>query len=237
MDAVAAPWVCTSLVRLFLVVNLLDCRECSSPYTATETLSTTLGYEGDDRMDDGNLGATQHTEEWKPYYARETPIVLTAKEEEQFRLLEIFYRQLGSLTQLEFLSLKVQLDTDFTQTQDEDYNGGDGPWLNYQRNSLPGMLSLGDAKHNRPGFLHLLSGWKNLSSLYGSVVLDAAETRKTVGLADVQYMAEQWPKLRQAEFMQTFEEEDVEVEDGEEQGAQSALEWLQESRPDIEIYL
>ncbi|KAF9135558.1 hypothetical protein BGW39_002306 [Mortierella sp. 14UC] len=233
VDAVAAPWACTSLVRLFLVVNLLDCRERSSSFTAV------AGHGDEDNMGYDHRVETMVTEGWKPYYAREAPIVLTAKEEEQFRLLEMFYRQLGSLTQLEFLSLKVQLDTDFTQTQEaEDDNGVEEPWLNYQRNSLPGMLSLGDDKSNRPGFLHLLSGWKNLSCLYGSVALDAAETRRTVGLADMQFMVAQWPNLSQAEFMLTIEEDDDDDDDGDEaEQGQSALEWLQESRPDIEIIL
>ncbi|KAG0279731.1 hypothetical protein BGZ95_000394 [Linnemannia exigua] len=235
VDAVAAPWACTNMERLFLVVNILDFSESSSP-SATTTAVVTTGYghaEEVDNTDNGDrVGATE-TEPWRPYYARKTPIVLTAKEEEQFRLLEMFYRQLGALTQLKFLCLKAQLDTDFVE-EGEDEN--EEPWLNYQRNSMPAMLSLGDVKTNRPGFLHLFSKWKKLKSLFGSVALDTAETRRTVGLTDVQFMVAQWPKLNQAEFMQNIEEEEKE-EEGDVEKEQSALEWLQEARPDVEIVL
>ncbi|KAG0376950.1 hypothetical protein BGX24_006957 [Mortierella sp. AD032] len=229
-DAVAAPWACTNLERLFLVVNILDCNEFSSPsatMTAAETTISGQKKEVDNTVN-GDRVEVMSTEPWRPYYARKAPIVLTAKEEEQFRLLEMFYRQLGALTQLEFLCLKAKLDTDFTVEEEEEE-----PWLTYQRHSMPAMLSLGDVTTNRPGFLHLFSKWKRLKSLFGSVALDTAETLRTVGLTEVQFMVAQWPKLNQVEFMLGMEEEDG--DDDKEEKAQSALEWLQESRPDIEI--
>ncbi|KAF9542192.1 hypothetical protein EC957_002274 [Mortierella hygrophila] len=233
VDAVAAPWVCTNIVRLFLVVNLQDLREPSPSSTITMTEATITGREDDsgDRDDVARMGA------WKPYYKREGPIVFTAKEEDQFRLLELFYQQLGQLTQLEYLSLKAQLDTDLVE---DGLLNGMQLWLTYQRNTLPGMLSLGDSKTGRPGFLHLFSGWKKLKSLMGSVALDTIETRKTVQLQEMKFMLEQWPALTQVEFMQV---EEPEVEEEEEEvvvgdgggGGPTALEWLQDERPDIEI--
>jgi hypothetical protein len=229
-DAVAAPWVCTNIVRLFLVVNLQDSRE-SSPSTTTTTAATITAHEDDngDGHDAAGMGV------WKPYYERKGPIVFTAKEEDQFRLLELFYQQLGQLIQLEYLSLKAQLDTDFGE-DDWTNEMQQQQWLLYQRNTLPGMLSLGDHKTGRPGFLHLFSGWKNLKSLMGSVALDTAETRRTVRLREMKFMLEQWPALTQVEFMQVEEPEVEEVGDGNEEGP-TALQWLQDERPDIEIVL
>lgn len=235
VDAVAAPWVCTNIVRLFLVVNLQDTREPSPSSTITTTAATITGREDDngDIDDSAGMGA------WKPYYEREGPIVFTAKEEDQFRLLERFYQQLGQLTQLEYISLKVQLDTDFGE---DDWANEMQQWLIYQRNTLPGMLSLGDPRTGRPGFLHLFSGWKKLKSLMGSVALDTAETRRTVRLREMKFMLEQWPALTQVEFMQIEEPEVEEVVVGDGGGGGSeegptALEWLQDERPDIEIVL
>lgn len=224
VDAVAAPWVCTNLARFFLVVNLQDCQQPSPSSEATAAATETLAWD-----DINNCGEDEFilTGILKPYYEREGPIVFTTQEEEQFRLLEMFYRQLGQLTQLEFISLKAQLDTD-----EVDQVNRVNQWTNYQRNSMPGMLSLGDPETGRPGFLHLFSGWKKLKSLFGSVALDAHETRRTVQLKEMKYMLAQWPLLIQAEFMQV---EDQEVEESVD--CPSALEWLQEERPDIEIVL
>ncbi|KAF9127146.1 hypothetical protein BG015_004582 [Linnemannia schmuckeri] len=231
VDAVAAPWVCTNLARLFLVVNLQDCRE-PSPSSASAAPATTISGREDDSISNENEAIV--TEAWKPYYERAGPVVFTAKEEEQFRLLEIFYRQLGQLTQLEYINLKAQLDTDFGEN---DWANEMQQWLIYQRNPLPGMLSLGDPNTGRPGFLHFFTGWKKLKSLLGSVALDTVEARKTVRLEEMKFMLEQWPALTQVEFMQVEEPvEEVVVDGGAEQGL-TALEWLQEKRPDIEIVL
>ncbi|KAF9143988.1 hypothetical protein BGX30_014183 [Mortierella sp. GBA39] len=235
VDAVAAPWVCTNIVRLFLVVNLQDLREPSPSSTITTTEATITGCEDGNGDRDGAAGMGA----WKPYYKRKGPIVFTAKEEDQFRLLELFYQQLGQLIQLEYLSLKAQLDTDLGE---DDLMNGMQTWLTYQRNTLPGMLSLGDPKTGRPGFLHLFSGWKKLKSLMGSVALDTVETRRTVRLQEMKFMLEQWPALTQVEFMQVEEpevdeeEEVVVVGDGG-GGEPTALEFMQDERPDIEIVL
>ncbi|KAG0073087.1 hypothetical protein BGZ89_012155 [Linnemannia elongata] len=232
VDAVAAPWVCTNIVRLFLVVNLQDFREPPPPYTITTTTAANTGREDDN----GDWNGAAGMEAWKPYYERKGPIVFTAKEEDQFRSLELFYQQLGQLTHLEYISLKAQLDTDFG---DDNWVNEMQQWLIYQRNTLPGMLSLGDPKTGRPGFLHLFSGWKKLKSLMGSVALDTAETRRTVQLREMKFMLEQWPALTQVEFMQAEEPEVEELVagDGDGEGGPTALEWLQDERPDIEIVL
>ncbi|KAF9934671.1 hypothetical protein FBU30_000995 [Linnemannia zychae] len=133
-----------------------------------------------------------------------------------------------------------QLDTDLTNetNQGENEEGEEGEdWSFYQRNAMPGMLNLPDTTTGRPGFLHLLSGWKNLESLVGSVALDNAETQYTVGVTDMKTMIEQWPKLSHAEFMlhgvMAWENRS---EDGEKR-PQLALDWLQETYPEFEIIL
>ncbi|KAG0288021.1 hypothetical protein BGZ96_008140 [Linnemannia gamsii] len=214
VDAVAAPWVCTNL----------DCQQPSRSSAATAAAAETLAWDGINNYGESEVILTGVL---KPYYEREGPIVFTTQEEEQFRLLELFYRQLGQLTQLEFISLRAQLETD-----EVDWVHGVDHYTAYQRNSMPGMLSLGDSETGRPGFLHLFSGWKKLKSLIGSVALDAPETRRTVQLKEMKYMLAQWPVLCQAEFMQVEDQEVEKSVDG-----PSALEWLQEVRPDIEIVL
>ena len=59
VDAVAAPWVCTNIVRLFLVVNLQDTREPSPSSTITTTSATITGREDDngDIDDAAGMGA------------------------------------------------------------------------------------------------------------------------------------------------------------------------------------
>ncbi|KAK3831682.1 MAG: hypothetical protein JOS17DRAFT_790461 [Linnemannia elongata] len=111
----------------------------------------------------------------KPYYRRPTPITLTKVETQHFSRLENLYRQIGSLTALQELNLR--------------------------------MVSLGeddpeDTSTNRPGFLHHLSGLKQLRELRGSVSAETTETVVTMGWAEVNWMNQNWPELRQADFFE-----------------------------------
>lgn len=64
--------------------------------------------------------------------------------------------------------------------------------------SFPGMLSLGDAAHGRPGYLRLLGGLKKLKKLVGFVLANTTETRLTMGLREVVWIDEHWPLLQVA---------------------------------------
>lgn len=64
------------------------------------------------------------------------------------------------------------------------------------------MLSIRDTSTNRPGFLHHLSGLKQLRELRGSVSAETTETVVTMGWAEVNWMNQNWPELRQADFFE-----------------------------------
>ncbi|KAG0279729.1 hypothetical protein BGZ95_000392 [Linnemannia exigua] len=107
----------------------------------------------------------------EPYYDRDSPIILTPAEEQQFAMLEKLYRQIGLLTEVRRLDLRLEwLDDEGFPTQDSAYDN----------NTFPALLSLGDARTNRPGYLHLLAGLKKLQKLRGSVFVDVDETKETV---------------------------------------------------------
>ncbi|KAG0376953.1 hypothetical protein BGX24_006960 [Mortierella sp. AD032] len=107
----------------------------------------------------------------EPYYRRDSPFALTAAEEQQFAMLEKLYRQVGLLTEVRRLDLRLEwLDDEGFPTQDSAYD----------TNTFPALLSLGDKRTNRPGYLHLLAGLKKLQKLRGSVFVDVEETEETV---------------------------------------------------------
>ncbi|KAF9139161.1 hypothetical protein BG015_002152 [Linnemannia schmuckeri] len=130
-------------------------------------------------------------EDSEPYYRRDPPIVLTPDEEQQFAMLEKLYRQIGMLTEVERLDFRLEwLDEDGFPTQDSAYD----------TNAFPALLSLGDARTGRPGYLHLLAGLKKLRKLRGSVFMDLEETEETVDCKEVVWMDDHWRNLTIAEF-------------------------------------
>ncbi|OAQ32205.1 hypothetical protein K457DRAFT_135534 [Linnemannia elongata AG-77] len=80
------------------------------------------------------------------------------------------------------------------------------------------MLSLRNTSTNRPGYLQHLSGLKQLKKLCGSVSAETAETVVTIGWAEVRWMDQNWPELRQADFF----EEAISVSE--------QFRWLQDKR-------
>ncbi|KAG0295781.1 hypothetical protein BGZ96_011016 [Linnemannia gamsii] len=125
----------------------------------------------------------------EPYYVRPRPIVLTEREERQMAVLEKFYRQLGVQTELEILELWRIEPT----TSDDDYDP-------LQDLTFPALLSLGDPVAGRPGFLGLWSGLKKLRSLHGSFSSYTDENKVIIGMKEVQWLAEAWPALEEADF-------------------------------------
>ncbi|KAK3831703.1 MAG: hypothetical protein JOS17DRAFT_744039 [Linnemannia elongata] len=133
----------------------------------------------------------------EPYYLRPTPITLTEVETQHFSRLENLYRQIGSLTALQKLELKL------VSLGEQDTVGGmvlDDWWMHKSSTSFPAMLNLRDTSTNRPGFLHHLSGLKRLRELHGSVSAETDETEVTMGWAEAKWMDQNWPELQQAEF-------------------------------------
>lgn len=126
----------------------------------------------------------------KPYYRRPAPLKLFAEETQQFELLERFYGQVGKLTQLEMLDLRVQ------------HFHAHGHPLNkpYTTVSFPGLLSMPEKRTGRPGYLKSLTGLTKLKELRGSVSADTEETKRTVGWREVVFMDDTFSDLRVAEF-------------------------------------
>ncbi|KAF9092360.1 hypothetical protein BGX29_010504 [Mortierella sp. GBA35] len=141
----------------------------------------------------------------EPYYFRESPTTLTAEEEQQFALLEKLYRQIGKLTEVRRLDLRLEwLDDQGVPHEDSAYD----------TNTFPAMLSLGDARTGRRGYLHLLAGLKRLQKLRGSVYMDLDETIETVAWID-----ENWAELTIAEFFHNRGED-----------ARDCFQWLKKQR-------
>ncbi|KAK5808264.1 hypothetical protein F5H01DRAFT_351705 [Linnemannia elongata] len=127
----------------------------------------------------------------KPYYDRTPPTTLSEAEKDQFKQLEAFYCQIGTLTELKHLVLNVFY---------YDPQGVRPLPVSTQSNTFPGMLSLGDCRYGRPGFLHHLAGLTNLRVLGGSVSATTDETSVTMGRAEAEWMYSNWPDLEMAPF-------------------------------------
>ncbi|KAF9151779.1 hypothetical protein BG015_006234 [Linnemannia schmuckeri] len=120
------------------------------------------------------------------YYARESPLVLSAEETEQFVMLEALYRQLGALRDLKYLFIRAStLGTRHRR---------------FENTTLPAMLSLGDPINNRPRHLDLLKGLMKLQILRGSVLLDTKEAKATIDEQEAVWIGEHWLKLREADI-------------------------------------
>ncbi|KAG0210326.1 hypothetical protein BGX33_004984 [Mortierella sp. NVP41] len=204
VDAVSAPWVCTRIRLLYLLIGIVDLRPASIGRAAV----------------------------LKPYYKRK-PFFLTMEEKEQFSQLEALYKQIGQLTQLSILVMKASMvrPTDPAPLMNPNVPADEeGIWFGYQNLSFPGMLSLGDPKTGRPGYLHHLKGLKNLRLLLGSVAVDTDETLVTVGWDEIRYIDKCWPRLQRAEMIQRHDVRDTNGEFW-----HKPIGWLMKKRPGLSV--
>ncbi|KAF9153656.1 hypothetical protein BG015_002972, partial [Linnemannia schmuckeri] len=126
-----------------------------------------------------------------PYYLRPPPITLS--ETYHFSQLEDLYQQIGTLTSLKDLNLRMVPLKANGQVDERKVN-------NNIAMSFPAMLSVGDTYAGRPGFLNHLSGLKKLETLRGSFSAETYESEKTIEWPEVVWMDQNWPLLRHAEF-------------------------------------
>ncbi|KAG0272179.1 hypothetical protein BGZ95_012089 [Linnemannia exigua] len=145
-----------------------------------------------------------------PYYLRSPSCVLSLQEKGYFAQLETLYRQLASLQDL------VDLDLRALQTRSKDMTIAD-PF--YFENTFSAMLSLGDPRTGRPGFLELFGRWTKLKVLKGSFSVNTNETRETMGCLEATWMTSHWPLLEEAEFFQ-----------GSDPDTRESFEWLEKYR-------
>ncbi|KAG0319139.1 hypothetical protein BGZ97_002692 [Linnemannia gamsii] len=96
-----------------------------------------------------------------------------------FALLERCNEQIGSLSELEQLVLRLRRRGEVIVREDAmrtKANTGtcmeEDIFYNYQGDSFPGMLSLGNKRGQRPGYLHLFAGLIKLKEPRGSVYAD-----------------------------------------------------------------
>ncbi|KAF9104655.1 hypothetical protein BGX29_001481 [Mortierella sp. GBA35] len=137
-----------------------------------------------------NIGDIQELKK-ETIYARPLPIVLTDAETDRMRLLKRLYQQIGSLTQLEFLDLRIAVDVD--ALDDEEF-------FDFRYFSFPYLLALADVEAGRTGYLHLLAGLGNLKTLQGSFYADTEETKLTMDQHLCEWILEHWPRLEKAWF-------------------------------------
>ncbi|KAF8931218.1 hypothetical protein BGZ47_000189 [Haplosporangium gracile] len=101
--------------------------------------------------------------------------------------LERFYRQIGALTQLRVLDLRVAVE--------RGNQGSDGDYITYKDKTFPGLLTLENQSKGRLGWLQLLGGLRNLEELHGSFNLDIKLPRCEFGQDEADWIVEHWPKL------------------------------------------
>ncbi|KAG9064660.1 hypothetical protein KI688_002918 [Linnemannia hyalina] len=133
----------------------------------------------------------------REYYRRTPRCDLSLPEKRQFSQLECLYHQLASLQYLVHLDLRA-LTTHAVDGSIED------PF--YFNHTFPAMMSLADPKSNRPGFLELFSGWNKLEVLRGSFSVNTDETLETMGCWESTWMCSHWPKWKEGEFFQGYDE-------------------------------
>ncbi|KAG0304780.1 hypothetical protein BGZ97_001345 [Linnemannia gamsii] len=153
-----------------LSISLQEVIEYSWVCTGLRDLVLTIGV---------LVGPLSQTNGAHPYYIRSPPTALSMEEKDQFESLEEFYKEIGALEQLETLKLSVFF---FDPTGMRPLS-----W-EYRKNAFPGMLSMGNIRTGRPGYLHHLTGWKKLKTRSGSVSADVAEIKKTMGWAEAVWM-------------------------------------------------
>lgn len=170
--------------RSDLCIDLEDAIKFPWACTRVRTLRLTVAVPDDPLY--------RHTGE-EPYYMRPPPTALSAAEEDQFGQLEAFYRQIGELVEIQSLDLSVTF---------YDPQGVRPLNFNTRTNTFPGMLSTGNHRSGRPGYLHHLGGLTKLRELAGSVSAETGETKVTMGLIEAWWMNEHWPVLQSARFFQ-----------------------------------
>ncbi|KAF9144097.1 hypothetical protein BG015_000208 [Linnemannia schmuckeri] len=161
------------------------------------------------------------------YYKRvekEGPLVLTEAERTHFSLLETLYRQIGSLAELEHLDIRAVAEC----SEELAYRHS------YHDVSFPGMLSLGDEKAGRPGYLDLFSGLKKLRSLNGSVRAKTDETRVTVGQRECEWLSVHWPLLEDLDLC-SYQQRDDFLSDVHGRDERTCFRWLKERRPKLNL--
>ncbi|KAK3838875.1 MAG: hypothetical protein J3R72DRAFT_448093 [Linnemannia gamsii] len=168
LEILEAPWLGECNV---LCIHLDDAIEYDWVCTNMRKLTITVGIPDSPlfrRRDD--MGA---------YYSRPPSFAFSSEEKEQLSSLEQLYEQIGRLTDLELLSAKAFF---------YDVNKVWPTASDYRVNAFPGLMSVGDRRRGRPGYLRHLKGLSKLKQSTGSVYADTRETRETMNWMEVTWI-------------------------------------------------
>jgi hypothetical protein len=126
------------------------------------------------------------------YFADTTKMTWTEQDHHHWKMLDQFYTQIGSLRELEILSLKA------TGSCRGEY-GGDVP---FRQACLPGLLALEDTTTaiGQIGFLSRWAGLDKLQELRGSFSVTTKEVSARMGQREVAWFAGHLPALRIVTF-------------------------------------
>jgi len=127
---------------------------------------------------------------------------LTSIQQAKSQQMDTLYRQIGRLTDLRYLDLKMHTDSD------PDVLSGSAP--TYRDRCFPGLLTLGDGLFSRRrGWLGCLAGLKKLEVLSGSFKVTTRVGDCVMTQPDVEWIVQHWPKLESADFYFMRREVDV----------------------------
>ncbi|KAF9128997.1 hypothetical protein BGW39_004567 [Mortierella sp. 14UC] len=155
-------------------------------------------------------------------------LVETEEDLERWALLERFYRQIGTLNQLEVLSLKATYHGANDHYYPPPFYEYDD-WRSPDRAWFPQMFTLGDNKPNRRAYLTWFSNLHNLRELRRSIHLISPAIKMTLGPAEYRGMATHWPHLKVIELIeQQLKKPNVERGD-------AGLSWLLKNLPGIDV--
>ncbi|KAG0379793.1 hypothetical protein BGX24_011652 [Mortierella sp. AD032] len=132
---------------------------------------------------------------WEMYVS--VPSTSTDSKPLPWDLLEQFYRHLGSLHELEFLSLKGAGYHSYRSADGEIKEGSS----EYDRLSFPGLFSLGDPATGEPGFLSLFKDLNRLTTFQGSLLWEYVREEESRGQKEMEWLVEHWPLLKSYEIM------------------------------------
>ncbi|KAF8934422.1 hypothetical protein BGZ47_010373 [Haplosporangium gracile] len=163
-----------------------------------------------------------------PYYLQDPNTIMSQKDFARWVLLEKFYFQVGSMTKLEVLGLKAYLAVDIDDIPDyELYNGIEDDMRD--KAAFPQLLTLGNEKTDRVGYLNYLYRLKNLRELRGSVHLVSEEIEETFQQREVEWVARHWPQLKVIELIQYQAAKPKRIK------GNTHLNWLMKHLPGIDI--
>jgi hypothetical protein len=135
----------------------------------------------------------------EPCYARLVSQTYTNGEVELYAKYKKLYQQIGLLTSLTHLALRV-IVVEVSRTY----------WGYYYYDStkpFPAMLNLpSNDTYDRLGYLDLWRGLTQLKELRGSVNTNDKETRMTMGWEEARWMAKHWPELKVVAFARSVDE-------------------------------